>query len=141
MAEEGDSGEKTEDPTARRKNEARSQGQVGSSTDFANVMGVSGAFLALQYVSPYLWRDTILLTKGSFTSPLSTEKITAEIVHQKALEVIFLLLPELLIIMAIAALMGAGTTALQTKFLWSWKLVRPKFSNLKSHKGNQKDLQ
>ncbi len=130
MSSEGDSGEKTEAPTARRVSEARKEGQIGVSTDFSNVIGMSGAFIALQYVMPSMWRDLQLISRNAFTSDLARQQISAETINESAIGVLSLLVPELLLLTVIAAICGAGTTALQTKFNWSWKLVRPKFSHL-----------
>lgn len=134
MAEEP-AGEKTEAPTPRRRSEARKEGQVGSSVDFSNVTGITGAFLALQYIAPKLWDDMKLLVQGAFTSPLSTEGLNPENVQQQLTGVIAILLPEMLTIVCIAAICGAGCTAIQTKFLWSWKLVKPKWMHLNPIKG------
>ena len=135
MADEGDSGEKTEDPSGRRLGEAREQGQVGQSRDLSNVVSMTAAFLALEYCAPALWRDLIIVIKGAFTSRYSTEPITAHVVHQQAVAVVGLLAPEVLLIMGIAAVCGALTTAVQTNFLWSSKLLKPKFSQLNPLKG------
>ena len=134
MAEET-AGEKTEKPTPRRKNEARKEGQVGVSTDFSNVIGITGAFVALQYIAPAMWDDIKLLVKASFTSPLSTADFTPETVQTQLIGVLTILLPELFLLLVIAALCGAGCTAVQTNFLWSWKLVKPKTMHLNPMKG------
>jgi flagellar biosynthetic protein FlhB len=134
MADET-AGEKSESPTARRRQEARKEGQVGVSTDFSNVTGITGAFVALHYIGPAMWDDIKVLVAGAFTSPLSTEKLTVEGIHTQLTGVIALLLPELLLLLLISAICGAGCTALQNKFLWSWKLVKPKVSHLNPIKG------
>lgn len=130
MAEDNDSGEKTEAPTPRRLIESRKQGQVGISTDISNVINITGAFIALQYIGPSLWEDLQLLTRGAFTSTLSVGPLTVGALQTQALGLLSLLLPEILLLMLIAAFCGAITTAAQTKFLWSWQLLKPKFSHL-----------
>ncbi len=134
MADEP-AGEKTEAPTPRKKGEARKEGQVGSSVDFSNVTGITGAFIGLQYIAPSLWSDMKLLVAGSFTSPLATQQLTTETIQQQLTGVIAILLPEMMLLLLIAAICGAGCTAIQTKFLWSWKLVKPKPSHLNPLKG------
>lgn len=130
MAEEGDSGEKTEQPTPRRTSEARKEGQVGVSTDFSSVVGLIAAYLALQYVAPSLWDDLKIVVSASFSSSYSSEPITVEVLRDQTIHVLYLLVPELLIIMFIAAFFGAGVTLIQTNFLWAPKLFNPRLSYL-----------
>lgn len=135
MAEEGDSGEKTEAPTARRTSESRKEGQVGQSQELSNVFGITAAFLALQYVAPYLWDDLLLIVKGSFTADIAGLTFDVHTLRTKAVQLVLALLPEMIIIMLIAAFFGAGCTAVQTKFLWSWKLIKPKMMHISPLKG------
>jgi flagellar biosynthetic protein FlhB len=50
-----DSGQKTEQPTPRRREEARERGQVPRSRDLAASLGLLGAFLALRWFGPGLF--------------------------------------------------------------------------------------
>lgn len=138
MAEEGDSGEKTEQPTGRRLSEARKEGQVGVSSDFSGVISIIAAYLALQYIAPSLWRDLKIVVAASFTSQYSTEPITLDVLRAQTIQVAYLLLPEILLIMLIAAFFGSGVTLLQTNFLWSSKLFHPKLSHLNPVNGFQR---
>lgn len=130
MAEENDTGEKTEEPTGRRKTQARGEGQVAKSVDLSQVLGITAAFVALQYIAPMMWRDIITLTKASLTSRYATEELTVVALRSNFISLIALILPEIMLLMVIAALFGAGSTALQTNFLWSNKLLKPKFKHL-----------
>lgn len=128
MADESDSGEKTESPSARRLSQSRSEGMVGQSRDLSQVISITAAFIALQYIAPQLWRDLGVITTGSFTSRYSSEDITLSVIQSQGMALTKQLLPEVGLLVLIAALFGAGCTAVQTDFLWSWKLLRPKFS-------------
>lgn len=131
MAAESETGaEKSEAPSAKRLTQARSEGQVGKSTDLSQVLGMTAAFIALQYVAPSIWEDLQILTKGSLSFETSSEPFTIDLMRTHFYGLIKLLLPEILLIVLIAAIFGAGSIALQTKFLWSNKLLKPKFSNL-----------
>lgn len=134
MAEE-QGGEKTEQPTPRRQNEARRDGMVGQSTELSQVLGIIAAFIAIQHVSPYLWNSLLIILRSALTSRYFTEPLTAQALHEQFIALLFLLVPQLLLILVIAAFFGAGTTAIQTKFLWSPKLFRPKFSQLNPVQG------
>ncbi|MCB0324000.1 MAG: EscU/YscU/HrcU family type III secretion system export apparatus switch protein [Bdellovibrionales bacterium] len=135
MAEENDANEKTEAPTGRRISESRKQGQVGVSVDFSNVLNITGAFIALQYIGPALWRDMQMLLRGAFTSDLAKQTLSPHVLEAQVLGVVRLLLPEMMLLMLIAACCGAGCTAVQTKFLWSWHLIKPKMMHISPMKG------
>jgi flagellar biosynthetic protein FlhB len=126
MAEEGDSGEKSEAPTGRRLGNARSKGMTGMSSELSAVLGMTAAFYALCEITPALWSRILLIVKASFTSELGYQAWTIPILQAKFIALIFSLLPHLLFILGLAALAGAGSTLLQTNFLWSWQLVKPK---------------
>ena len=127
---ESDAGEKTEEPTDRRINHARQQGTVAKSVDLSQVLGLIAAVLALQFAGPRLWQSFVLLIKGSFTSRYSTEPWSVDILRSNFSNILTLFIPDLLLIAVVAGFVGGGVTAIQTKFLWSNKLLRPKFSQL-----------
>ncbi len=127
---EHDAGEKTEQPTDKRRSQARADGMLGQSTELSHVIGMIGAFLAIKSISPYLWQDMITMLRGALTSRLAYEPMTIELLHHQFIGLLLLIMPEILGILFIAALAGAGCTALQTRFLFSRKLLRPKFKQL-----------
>ncbi len=130
MSDEQDAFEKTEEPTARRKDQARKDGNVGHSRDLSQMTGMIGAYITLQLVAPYMWEDMQLLTTQAFTSTYSTDPITLQAAHTELMDIIWLILPELLILVVVASIFGAGVTALQTNFLWSWKTIKPKLKSI-----------
>lgn len=135
MAEENDTGTKTEAPSGKRISQAREDGMVGKSIDLSQVLGMSAAFVALQYIGPLFWDDMTIILRGGFTSRFSTEEFTLPALRLQFFGLLWLLLPHVLALMTIAAFFGAGSTAIQTKFLWSWKLVKPKFNYLNPIQG------
>jgi flagellar biosynthetic protein FlhB len=128
--EEGDSGDKTEGPTGKRAGHARSQGMVGQSTELSQVIGMTAAFHALCYITPWLWQDIINLVKGAFSSEYFHEAFTLPILRTHFYGILFLVLPKLFLILSIAAFFGAGATAVQTNFLFSWTLIKPKMKSI-----------
>ncbi len=130
MADENESGQKTEEPTARRRSEARGEGQVGVSLDLSNVCGMTFAFLALQFIAPLLWQDFTLILQHCFTSKYFSERLTIAASQNEGAATLLLVLPHLFLLMLIAAVGGAGCSALQTQFLWSWKLLKPRWLNI-----------
>lgn len=135
MAAEDDSGEKTEAPSSRRIEQARGEGNVGQSTDLNQVLSIIGGFLALQSFGPWLWENYIVVTKGLLSSQFFSREVTSEVITGELPNLIKMLLPPVAGIMLVSAVTGGLTSATQTKFLWSWKLLRPKFSNLNPMNG------
>ena len=130
MAEEGDSGEKTEDPTARRRSQSRADGMVGRSVDLSNLLGLVAAYIGLQHISPMLWEDMQLVTRMSFTTQYFREPLTLVEAHNGFIGLLWIVLPEIILLMIISAFFGAGSTLLQTDFLWSWKLLKPRMKSI-----------
>lgn len=130
MADESDSGEKTEEPSGRRKSESRKEGQVGISPDFSNVVGIIAAFVALEHLSSWLWSSLVLVMHLCFSGSITANQLTIQSVNKEGVFMLYLLAPPLLILMVVAAFFGAGCSALQTNFLWSWKLIYPKMFHI-----------
>ena len=127
---ENDTGEKTEKPTGRRISEARREGQVVRSVDLSQVLGLTAAFVAIQYLAPRLWMDIIIISRSGFGGGAHPADFSIEGLQRNFFALIALILPHILLLLFISALFGAGSTAIQTKFLWSSKLFRPKWPNI-----------
>ena len=133
--DENDTGEKTEEPTGRRLSESRQQGDIAKSIELSQVMGMTAAFLALRYYSPVLWDDLLIVTKGGLSGNVTGDDLHIGTLYFHFLGLLRILLPDILFLVIIAAIFGAGTTALQTKFLWSNRLLKPKWMNVNPIKG------
>ena len=125
MAEEGDSGEKTEAPSGRRVSESRSQGMTGASPELSQVIGMIAAFMALKSAVPWIWADVETVFKSSLSTDVSIP-FTSPRLHQGFINILLLLGPKVLFIMVVAGVVGGFTHAIQTNFLWSWALLKPK---------------
>lgn len=130
MAAENDSGEKTEEPSGRRIDKARSDGMVGKSQDMALVAHVTVAFILLEHFAPTFWDKIQKLFIICFSYAPQDDPLAVDAIREKFLKLIILLGPELLLFMVLIAIAGSLTTAIQTRFLWSWKLVTPKFNQI-----------
>ncbi|MCC6932441.1 MAG: EscU/YscU/HrcU family type III secretion system export apparatus switch protein [Deltaproteobacteria bacterium] len=136
MASENENGEeRTEEPSGRRLHETRHHGQTARSVELSQVAGIIGAFIALRYISPSIWLDLITFTKACFTSRYSTEPIIPDEFNVHILYLLQHFLPEIAGIMLITAICGALCTLIQTEFLWSSYLLRPKFNQLNPLEG------
>ena len=131
MAESESGAEKSEEPTSRRIEKARADGMVGKSTDLSQLLGLTAAFLAIQYLSPYLWDDLVQVFHSCLSGKYTLNgEMNISTLHQNFAGLLLFLLPKLLLLVLFAGILGAGSMALQTKFLWSNKLLVPKFSNI-----------
>jgi len=129
-SDENDSGQKSEKPTSRRLSEARKDGQVVKSSELSQVFGMTAAFLGLIHISPFIWRDLKLVFIGGLSGGDLHGELTTSVMKLKFFQLLITLLPEILLLVLLAAVVGAGSMALQTKFLWSNKLLKPKFKHL-----------
>ncbi|MCC6954702.1 MAG: flagellar biosynthesis protein FlhB [Deltaproteobacteria bacterium] len=130
MAADGESGEKTEQPTGRRVGEARNEGMIPRSVELSQVLAISTAFIALGFLGPRIWQKLIVLTTQGFTSTYGTKPFTMDDVRYQIIGLLAYLLPELLLLLLLTAIVGAGSTLIQTKFNFSMKMITPKFSRM-----------
>lgn len=130
MADEEEGGEKTEEPTGRRISQARSQGTVPRSQDLSQVLALIAAFLALKYFAPKFWESMIVILQSGLSIQQSDELFTLDAMRHEFYKLLWLLLPDILLMLLITAAVGTLATAAQTQFLWSNKLLQPKWSNL-----------
>ena len=128
MAEEEGGQEKTEEPTGRRLTQSRSEGMVAKSYDLSSTIGMISAFVALQYIGPKLWNDLLIVFHEALAGGYAYENFSVGMLQYNFLGLLWIFAPHVLLLMVIAAFFGAGSTALQTKFLWSSKLLKPRFN-------------
>jgi len=138
MAEEEGAGEKTEQPTSRRMTQSRSEGMVPKSADLSQLLSMITSVYMLQTVAPSLWVKLQVVFKNGFTSPMGTSHWTTVELRFQLINLIAFLLPDILILLGSVAFVGALSTLLQTNFLWSSKLLRPRFSMLNPVTGLKK---
>jgi flagellar biosynthesis protein FlhB len=125
-----EAGEKTESPTDRRMGEARSDGMIPKSVELSQVLAIITAFLLLEHFSKDIWEKLAVVFKLCLSSGYSTSIIDMGDLRRGFLNIMLYLLPEILLMLVLTASVGSLTTLLQTKFNWSTKLLKPKFSML-----------
>jgi flagellar biosynthetic protein FlhB len=125
--QENDTGEKTEAPSGRRVGQARTDGMVAKSQDLTQVITMVTAYLLLQNLCPRIWMKMQILFKTMFGNDYGRDTLTADGLRYHFYSTVLFLGPEILILMTVTAFVGAMTTALQTNFLWTSKLLKPKF--------------
>jgi flagellar biosynthetic protein FlhB len=125
-----DLGERTEQPTSRRRGEARSRGQIAKSADLVAVVELSSAAILLLALVPWMFERLVAITRavldpgvvGSMSVP--AEAVPAAVWSiWKSLE----LAAPVLVLMFFAAILAHG---LQTGGLFTLKPLQPKFNKL-----------
>lgn len=130
FADEG--GEKTEDPTAKKLEDSRKEGQVAKSKELSNACSLLALFLSLKLFVGFVgqrltetffvfWRDMPLFVNNTFDS------VT---VWQYLLEVIMYILITCLPFMLVAFVISFLAQRLQIKWKVTTKPLQPKFSKL-----------
>jgi flagellar biosynthetic protein FlhB len=137
MAEEG-AGEKTEEPTAKKLEHSRGEGMVPKSVELSQLTSMVTAVYMLQIVAPSLWEKLQVVFRWGFTSPMGGTHWSIAELRFQFINLLYFLLPDLMILLGTVAFVGALTTLLQTNFLWSNKLLVPKFSKLNPVMGLQR---
>ncbi|MBK9127832.1 MAG: flagellar biosynthesis protein FlhB [Phycisphaerales bacterium] len=130
MAEE-DYGDRTEDPTPRRREEAREEGRVARSADLTAAVSLLAAVLLLRFLGPDMMAGLHALTASLHgAGEVSTGELAP--LYWRTLELAArLTLPFLALLLALTA---AGA-AVQTGLRLTWKKLTPKPEHLSPIKG------
>ena len=131
MPKESESGEeRTEQPSAKKIEDSRKEGQVAKSTDFSQLANILAAFIAIRFFAPTIWQNITDVTRNCLSTSYGYAQWTVNDMRYGFISIFKHIAPEILLIMTLAAFCGVLATAVQTKFLWSSKLLVPKFSKL-----------
>ncbi len=134
MSGDQDDASKTEEPTQKKKDDAKKKGQVASSREVSNVVALMVMVLMIAFVAPG-WA-------GNMAQQL--EKLIAQS-HQmrfydsEALDlymaILTIFMPLLLIPLGAFLLTGVGSNLIQTGLIFSTESMKPKLSKLSPLKG------
>ena len=143
FAKDGPGGEKTEEPTAKKLEDARKEGQVAKSKEIANGLGLLALFLLLKIMvgsigtsflesfSMVYNRIPVICKLNGGTSPMGDISMLLRTVM---LRLLIILLPVLLIGFAVAFV----SDLFQVKWRPTSKPLQPKFSKLNPLNGVKK---
>ena len=143
FAKDGPGGEKTEEPTAKKLEDARKEGQVAKSKEIANGLGLLALFLLLKIMvgsigtsflesfSMVYNRIPMICKLNGGTSPMGDISVLLRTVM---LRLLIILLPVLLIGFAVAFV----SDLFQVKWRPTSKPLQPKFSKLNPLNGIKK---
>lgn len=128
--------EKTEQPTSKRRKDARKEGNVFQSKDIATIVLLLGVFWVIRLMMPYIYKNVrsymIWLLEGVGRDP--EDLLSAQLFTVTIVTLLKCALPLLLTAMVLGIL-AHGT---QTRFNVSFQSIRPKFSKLNPLSGIKK---
>ncbi len=139
-AKEGPGGEKTEEPTTKKLEDARKEGQVAKSKEIYNGLGLLLFFLVIKFMGGYLGTRFLQTFSyvynrfSSFTTLHGGRIETGEYViflREMLGRVLLIILPILLA----SAVLAFVTDVVQVKWKVTGKPLKPKFSKLNPLKG------
>lgn len=134
MFADGGSGEKTERPTPKKREEARKEGQVASSKEITTALILVGMFSMLKFMGPGIAKRLIGLIQETVLL-FEIESLEPKVVHSIGVyymtEVILMILP----ILAMSFFIGLVSNLAQVGWKITGKPLMPKFSKLNPIKG------
>ena len=130
MADERDDFERSEEPTQKRKDEARKQGQIARARSLIPTAALLGAVAVLPVMSRNLIEIVHRLFHGFFELAGEPRELSLEEVFSFALETLLLAGPPFALLLSAVVLAGLIGGAAQSRLLWSWELLQPKISRL-----------
>ncbi len=140
FAKDGEGGEKTEEPTAKKLKDAREEGQVAKSQDIIVAFSLLGLFLALKVMVGYFGNSFLATYQESYgmISDIIREPFTGNTARSLVVYGIgrILLIAAPIYIMAFAV--AFVTNIAQVKWVISGKPLMPKFSKLNPISGFKK---
>ncbi|MCL4533667.1 MAG: flagellar biosynthesis protein FlhB [Bacteroidetes bacterium] len=130
-------GEKTEAPTPRRREEARSEGNVPKSVELNSVLALLAGIMVLKYAGAGTVTQMLDLMGNSFRN-LPTDDWTIASVTTFGREMGVLYLKAMAPLFAAIAVVGVGGNFLQSGLMLTAKPLTPDFSRLNPVKGFQR---
>lgn len=132
MAEFSTPEERTEYPTDRRMGQLRREGSIFHSVDLEQVLSLTAGFLIVSYLWSWLFTDFQYVLIRAFSAIGSSELLTTADLYGGFLFLLYLLGPEILIIVTVVAVVSTLSVMLQTdwnvkekKINWKWDLIHP----------------
>lgn len=131
MADDGGTGERTEQATPKKKEDARERGQVLKSNELVMTGCLLIMFVALRALMPLIAENLMNFTK----TYLSGQKMTAEVLTTQRMmvvgnDMILGFLNIMLPILVVAVLAAILVNVVQVGFLFSTKAMQPKMERL-----------
>ena len=134
----GDSGEKTEKATPKKRRDQRKEGNVFQSKDVVTVVSLFGSFYILKLLFPKIY-ETVRAFMIDFIGFAGTvTDASQEQINEIGLMVVVAFVKTILPLLLITSVLAIVATGAQTKFLVSGKSIRPQFKRLNPIEGIKK---
>ena len=131
-----DSDEKTEEPTAKRKKEARDKGQVPKSTELNSAVVLLFGFVCLKSFGIKLYTGMLDIITLTFEVYMYKEDLfTVKGVISLGTDLAIMFFTAMLPIFGVMMLAGVISNMMQSGLLFTVETVKPKFSNISPLKG------
>lgn len=140
FAKDGPGGEKTEEPTTKKLEDARKEGQVSKSQDLTTALSLLGLFVALRVFVGYMGNRFLGIFSSSYSmiTTVASEEVTVNTMGSMMMEYIFQILLIALPFFAIAFLIAFVSNVAQVKWKVTSKPLMPKFSKINPISGFKK---
>jgi len=143
FAADGPGGEKTEEPTAKKLDDARKEGQVAKSREIANGLGILALFLVLQFWVGNMGKSFLELFETVYGEMPDTVALIGGSVPATAMSRLFkhaliLVLKIVLPIFLVGFIVAFVSDYVQVKWKPTAKPLKPKFSKLNPISGFKK---
>ncbi|MBM7555356.1 flagellar biosynthesis protein FlhB [Halanaerobacter jeridensis] len=129
-----DDAEKTEDPTPKRREEAREEGQVAESQELNTALTLFFSFVILFFVMPHILKEIMRFITKVYTQYFSME-FSLLTIHNLSIEIMRFILRLIAPIFTMVMVVGVLSSILQIGFLFSPQIVQPEFSKLNPIQG------
>ncbi len=134
----GDSGEKTEKATPKKRRDQRKEGNVFQSKDVVTVVSLFGSFYILKLLFPKIY-ETVRAFMIDFIGFAGTVTDASQgQINEIGMMVIAAIVKTILPLLLITGVLAIVATGAQTKFLVSSKSIRPQFKRLNPIEGIKK---
>ncbi|MDR0304582.1 MAG: flagellar biosynthesis protein FlhB [Chitinispirillales bacterium] len=132
MPEEEDSGEKTEEPTSKRREDARKEGNVSKSTEVSTVFVLLAALLFLRFFfkNTYIGITNGVNLAADYLKPEIMRNISYNTMLQILNENLLLSLKSFLPVALFIMFWGIFSNLIQVGFLFTTKPLEPKLSKI-----------
>ncbi len=132
-------GEKTEDATPKRREEARKKGQVARSNEVNSAFIILASFMALKLLAANIFEELSALMRYIFSDFL-LQPLTADGFYQLFLQVGLVFFKSVGPLLLVVAAVGIGINFLQVGFSFSLQPLQPDFERLNPIGGLQRLL-
>lgn len=126
---ENDSGEKTEEPTGKKIEDAREKGQIAKSPEFVTAAFLLGSLMVFSFAGPPLWRFLVETMGGTLASAGDPSHAGLGMITYLQ-TMMFRTVVTIVSAMAALAVIAIAVQALQTGGLLTTKPLEPKFERL-----------